>query len=204
MSQEVSGIDPHSLQLEITESGLMDHVGIAIPNVKRLSELGVGVQVDDFGTGYSSLSYLTQLAVSALKVDRAFTTSMLDSRPHMQIVEAIVSLARIMNLAVTAADHPAQPLLAHDSLHGVAGIEMSLPVYRVHSLELLVAGLSRLTGRPVLDVAHLWLPALAALLIPLAYARLFRLLIPERWLWAVGIAVAYLLYANGGSHGWPT
>jgi hypothetical protein len=108
-----------------------------------------------------------------------------------------------LNLAVAAADHPAQPLLAHDTLHGIAGIEMSLPVYRVHSLELLVAGLSRWTGRPALDVAHLWLPALAALLIPLAYARLFRLLIPERWLWAVGIAVAYLLYANGGSHGWP-
>lgn len=98
----VSGIAPSSLQLEITESGLMDHVGIAIPNVERLRELGVGVQMDDFGTGYSSLSYLTQLSVSALKVDRAFTTMLPDSKPHGQIVEAIVSLARILDLKVTA------------------------------------------------------------------------------------------------------
>jgi len=99
---EVSNIDPHHVQLEITESGLMDHVGIAIPNVRQLSEMGIGVQVDDFGTGYSSLSYLTQLEVSALKVDRSFTQMLPGSRPHMQIVEAIVSLARILNLAVTA------------------------------------------------------------------------------------------------------
>jgi len=109
-----------------------------------------------------------------------------------------------LNLAVAAADHPARPLLAYDTLHGIAGVDITLPVYRVHSLELLVAGLSRLTGRPVLDIAHLWLPALVALLVPFAYARLFRSLLPERWLWAVGIALAYLLYAADAVHrGWP-
>ncbi len=98
---EATGIRPENLQLEITESGLMDHVGIAIPNVRRLREMGVGVQVDDFGTGYSSLSYLTQLQVSALKVDRAFIKMLPENHAHMQIVEAIVSLARILGLAVT-------------------------------------------------------------------------------------------------------
>jgi hypothetical protein len=109
-----------------------------------------------------------------------------------------------LNLAVNATDHPAEPLLAYDTLHGVPGVEMSLPVYRVHSIELLVATLSRLTGRPVLDIAHLWIPAIAALLVPLAYARLFRLLLPDRWLWAVGTTLAYLLYASDAvHHGWP-
>jgi hypothetical protein len=106
-----------------------------------------------------------------------------------------------VNMAVAAADHPSAPLLAGDTLHGVPGVPLPLPIYKVHSLELLAASLSHLTRLPVLSVAHLWLPAMVAFLVPLAYARLLRPLMPRAWLWGVFFAMAFLLLAGGASHG---
>lgn len=107
-----------------------------------------------------------------------------------------------LNLAVAAADAPAAPLLAGDTLHGVPGAPLTLPIYRVHSLELLEAGLSRLTGRPVLDVAHLWVPAVLALFLPFLLARLLRRLAPRAWLPATVVALGVLLFGGAAGHGW--
>jgi hypothetical protein len=107
-----------------------------------------------------------------------------------------------LNLAVAAREAPGAPLLAGDTLHRVAGAPLALPVYRVHSYELLQATLARWTGRPVLDVAHLWLPALAALLLPFVHARVLRRLVPRAWPAATGVVVAVLLFAAAASHGW--
>jgi hypothetical protein len=107
-----------------------------------------------------------------------------------------------VNMAVAAADRPGAPLIAGDTLHGVDDVPLALPIYKVHSLELLSASLSHLTGVPALTVAHLWLPALAAFLVPLAYARLLRLLMPQGWLWGVFLAMAFLLLTGGESLGW--
>ncbi|MBW2418700.1 MAG: hypothetical protein JRH19_09145 [Deltaproteobacteria bacterium] len=106
-----------------------------------------------------------------------------------------------LNIAVAAADRPAEPLIAYDTLHGLPEVPLSLPVYRVHAVELLVALGSHRSGVPVLTVAHLWLPALMAFLVPLAWARLLRLVMPRAWLWGVFFCVAYLLLAGGSSHG---
>ena len=106
-----------------------------------------------------------------------------------------------VNVAVAAADLRGWPLLGTDTLHGVEGLPLHLPVYRVHSYELLNGALSYLTGIPAIYCFH-WISAgLAALLVPLAHARLFRLLTPRRWLGAVAILM-FLLVAVGETHRW--
>ncbi len=107
-----------------------------------------------------------------------------------------------LNVAVSAADDPRAPLLASDTLHRVADAPLVLPIYRLHSLELLQGGIARLTGRPVLDVAHLWLPALAGFFLPFVYARRMRPLTPKAWPVATAICIAFLLFAASASHGW--
>jgi EAL domain-containing protein (putative c-di-GMP-specific phosphodiesterase class I) len=74
----------------------------AIVRCMALRELGVGIAIDDFGTGYSSLSYLRRLPVDALKIDRSFVSSMLESTESLEIVRAILSLAGTLRIATVA------------------------------------------------------------------------------------------------------
>jgi hypothetical protein len=101
-----------------------------------------------------------------------------------------------VNLAVAAADAPGVPLLAQDTLHGVAGLPVHHPAYRVHSWEIGNGAVSYLTGLPAIAVFHFVSTAAMALLVPLAFARLFRLLAPGHWPWAVAATVAVLLTAG--------
>ncbi len=106
-----------------------------------------------------------------------------------------------VHIAVAAADHPEAPLLAADTLHGLPGPSPILEFYRAQSCELLQGALALLTGIPAIDVAHLVLPILWALLVPLAWARLFRHLLPERWFWAVLAVVIFLLTSGDTERG---
>jgi len=101
--------------------------------------------------------------------------------------------------AVGIADHPGAPILAQDTLHGLDGLPLALPVYKVETLGVGVAALAFLTPFEPLDIAHFVVPTLAAFLVPLAYATLFRRLLPRSWLWGVGIAVAFL-WCAGDTH----
>jgi hypothetical protein len=94
---------------------------------------------------------------------------------------------------VAAVDRPEAPLIAADTLHGIPGVPLPMPIYKVQALELLQATLAFLTPLRVLDVAHILFPALAAVLLVLAQARLIRLLAPGRWLLATAMLVAVLL-----------
>jgi hypothetical protein len=106
-----------------------------------------------------------------------------------------------VNVAVAAADSPDQPLLRNDTMHGIDGLRLHLPVYRVHSYELANGLLAYLTGIPAIYCFH-WLSAvLAALLLPLAYARLWRTLLPRLWLPAT-ITTVLILVAVGETHRW--
>jgi len=106
-----------------------------------------------------------------------------------------------VNVAVAAADFPRRALLAADTLHGIEGLPLLLPVYRLHTYELANAALSWLTGIPAIHAFH-WISAAgAALLVPLAHARLLRRLTPERWL-AGAIALVVVLLAVGETHRW--
>lgn len=109
--------------------------------------------------------------------------------------------ALYLNLAVAAAVRPELPLLAADTLHGIEGLPLPLPVYRLHAIELLWAALARCFGLSVIDLAHVATPAIAGALIPLGLARLLRLLLPRDWGWGLAAALAFLLLAGGAVHG---
>jgi diguanylate cyclase (GGDEF)-like protein/PAS domain S-box-containing protein len=95
-------VDPAQLELEITETGLMQDVELALKNLHKIRELGVRLSIDDFGTGYSSLSYLKKLPISTLKVDQSFIRGVPADAGDAMIVRATVAMAHSMNLKVVA------------------------------------------------------------------------------------------------------
>jgi diguanylate cyclase (GGDEF)-like protein len=97
-----AGLDPGYLELELTESAVMQDPESSIQVLRQLSGLGVRISVDDFGTGYSSLSYLRRLPLDKLKIDRSFISGVAASRDDAEIVRAIVSLAHSLHLKVIA------------------------------------------------------------------------------------------------------
>lgn len=104
-----------------------------------------------------------------------------------------------INLAVAAADAPSQPLMSGDTMLGISGLPMHMPAHRIHTYELWNAALSYITGIPTIYCFH-WIAAgLVALGVPLAHARLFRMLTPKHWVWAVAALVIVLL-ASGETH----
>lgn len=98
----VSGLRPELLELELTESILLQDVETTIKSLHGLKELGVKLSIDDFGTGYSSLSYLKRLSVDKLKIDQSFVRDMLSDPDGASIVKAIIQLGHNLQLTVIA------------------------------------------------------------------------------------------------------
>ncbi len=94
--------DPRLLNLELTESVLIDNIDEAIKRMRALKELGVGFSIDDFGTGYSSLSYLKRLPVDQLKIDKSFVRDIANDPDDAAIVKAIIGMGRSLDLMVFA------------------------------------------------------------------------------------------------------
>ncbi len=90
------------VEFEVTESAYIENYALASGFFNDISDLGCRIALDDFGTGYSSLSYLTQVKASTLKIDQEFVRKMMESRNDRLVVEAIISLARRLNLEVCA------------------------------------------------------------------------------------------------------
>ena len=97
-----SGLPPQQLEVEITESIMIESVEKALECISQITALGVGISIDDFGTGFSSLSYLNSLPSDVIKVDRSFITTMNTSEKSKQYVAAIIALGHIMNFKVVA------------------------------------------------------------------------------------------------------
>ena len=95
-------VDRKLINLELTETVLLEDLTIAQPVLDDLAAYGVGIHIDDFGTGYSSLSYLAQLPVQTLKIDRAFIAQLSDPKANTKVVEAIIALGKAMELEVVA------------------------------------------------------------------------------------------------------
>jgi diguanylate cyclase (GGDEF)-like protein/PAS domain S-box-containing protein len=93
---------PLGLDLEITESLIMEDMEGNIAKLRAIKDLGINIAIDDFGTGYSSLGYLAMLPVNALKIDRSFIVNMVSSADSMTIVSTIISLAHSLGLKVIA------------------------------------------------------------------------------------------------------
>ncbi|QTN30380.1 EAL domain-containing protein [Rhodoferax sp. AJA081-3] len=97
-----SGLNPACLELEITESTLVQDTETFIASLQHLKALGVKISIDDFGTGYSNLSYLQRFAVDKLKIDQSFVKRLLMGPQDRAIVTAIIQMAKSLNLSTTA------------------------------------------------------------------------------------------------------
>ena len=99
---EDSGLPAALLELELTESILLQETGTVMETLYRLKKLGVQLSIDDFGTGYSSLAYLKKLAVDKLKIDQSFVRDVTDDADDAAIVKAVIQLGHALQLAVIA------------------------------------------------------------------------------------------------------
>ncbi|WP_019502429.1 EAL domain-containing protein [Pseudanabaena sp. PCC 6802] len=97
-----TGLDPKCLKLEITETALMDNLDIACKRFEQLRNRNIQVYIDDFGTGYSSFGYLQNLPIDVLKIDKSFINKIAFDENSLQIVQAIMSLARSIGMGVVA------------------------------------------------------------------------------------------------------
>lgn len=97
-----SEVHPDDLEIEVTETGLLDLSSVARENLVRLRNAGVKIALDDFGVGFSSLSHLRDLPISRLKIDRSFTLECMRDARTLTIVKAVIEMARSLGIAVTA------------------------------------------------------------------------------------------------------
>lgn len=95
-------LEAGSLELEVTETGLMEDIKAAANNLRGLRRIGVLIAIDDFGTGYSSLSYLKTLSLDKIKIDKSFVQDMLDSEDNTIIVKTIIQLSKSLGMQVIA------------------------------------------------------------------------------------------------------
>ncbi len=106
------GLDPHYLELELTEGAIMKDAGRAVVTLQGLKNMGLHCAIDDFGTGYSSLSYLKRFPLDKLKIDRSFVRDVDSNSSDAEIVRAIIALARSLRLKVIAEGVETAPQLA--------------------------------------------------------------------------------------------
>ncbi len=99
---EWSGLDARFLELEITESVVMENAPEAIVMLEELHQMGVGLSIDDFGTGYSSLNYLKRFPIDKLKIDQSFIRDISADTDDAAIVQAIIAMAHGLRLRVVA------------------------------------------------------------------------------------------------------
>jgi diguanylate cyclase (GGDEF)-like protein/PAS domain S-box-containing protein len=96
------GIDPHCLELELTESILMQNIETTITKLQELKDIGIRLSLDDFGTGYSSLSYLKRIPLDTIKIDRSFIHDIGKKTDSAEITKAIIAMAHSLDLKVVA------------------------------------------------------------------------------------------------------
>lgn len=99
---EKTGLEPKFLELELTETTLMQNAEVATSVLSALKQLGVRIAIDDFGTGYSSLSYLKQFPIDALKIDHCFIRNLIGDAKNIAITTAVIQMAHNLNLNVIA------------------------------------------------------------------------------------------------------
>ena len=97
-----TGMDPTRLELELTESAVIEDVSESMDRLHRLRQMGLRISIDDFGTGYSSLSYIVRLPIDTLKIDRSFIQNLEHSQQAQTIVSTIIAMGHSLNLVLVA------------------------------------------------------------------------------------------------------
>ncbi|WP_461577899.1 putative bifunctional diguanylate cyclase/phosphodiesterase [Thiobacillus sp.] len=141
-----TGLAPGDLELELTESSIMDHLASAAAVLAELEQLGIRIAVDDFGTGYSSLSYLKAFSIHCLKIDRSFIHDIPGDDNDTAIVRAIITLAGSLGLTVVAEGVETEAQLAYlraNHCDQVQGFLFSRPLPPDDCVSLMRAGLRR-------------------------------------------------------------
>jgi EAL domain-containing protein (putative c-di-GMP-specific phosphodiesterase class I) len=98
----MNGEEAAAIDLEITESVLMEDIDRTIPSLQKLRDAGFHIAIDDFGTGYSSFSYLTKIPLDSIKIDRSFVKDMTTNASQKTVVSTIILLAHALGLRVIA------------------------------------------------------------------------------------------------------
>jgi diguanylate cyclase (GGDEF)-like protein/PAS domain S-box-containing protein len=96
-----SGLDPERLELEITETSLLENQEAHLATIRQLKNLGISLALDDFGTGYSSVTYLTTFPFDKIKIDRTFTHGVLERRDYAAVVSSVLALAKGLDKVTT-------------------------------------------------------------------------------------------------------
>jgi EAL domain-containing protein (putative c-di-GMP-specific phosphodiesterase class I) len=99
---EETSINPNIVELEITETVLMQSLDASIEILKKLMNMGIRIALDDFGTGYSSLSYLRKIPISTLKIDKSFIDNITSNKKEEAIINNIIQMAHSMDLKIVA------------------------------------------------------------------------------------------------------
>lgn len=126
-----TGLEPQYIELELTESMLVENTTVAIRRLNALKSLGVQIAIDDFGTGYSSLSYLQQFPFDILKIDQCFIRNITSNPNNAAITKAIIEMAKSLNLKLMAEGVETEAELAFVCQHqcdGMQGYLFSRPV----------------------------------------------------------------------------
>ncbi len=128
---EETGLEPRYLEMEITETAVMDNVETAASKLNDIQKMGVDISVDDFGTGYTSISYLKQFPIAVLKIDQSFIRGIPHNQNDIAITSAVIALAHSLSMKVVAEGvETAEQLqfLADNNCDVVQGYYLSRPL----------------------------------------------------------------------------
>jgi EAL domain-containing protein (putative c-di-GMP-specific phosphodiesterase class I) len=124
-------IPPRLIELEITETALMNNIHTAMKSLQRLHSRGMSIAIDDFGTGYSSFSHLKNLPINCLKIDRTFIKDICEDENDKKIVQTLVYMAHSMDMTVVAEgveEKQQYDLLTQYSCNLIQGYLLSKPI----------------------------------------------------------------------------
>ena len=137
-----SGLAPQRLEIEVTETALLEEKATATKILGKLAKQGIGIALDDFGTGYSSLSYLQALPFTKLKIDRSFVMDIVENPRALKLLSNVAQLGKDINLTVTAegveTEEQLNLIAEHSKVDQIQGYLFGVPLPRRDVAELIV------------------------------------------------------------------